>query len=117
VVTRCRSFRPHLHITPEARQALRRPFTPQMPAELLALRLVLPPLNALAFASLPRWARRMYGTPGIPLTDAATNVALRAAYESTGCRARCCTSRSWWPPAAVGAPAPGSVRTRPSGSG
>jgi len=76
-------IRPHLHITPEARQALRRSFTPQMPAELRALRLVLPPLNALAFASLPRWARRMYGCPGIPLTDAATNVALRAAYESS----------------------------------
>jgi uncharacterized protein (DUF2236 family) len=76
-------MRPGLHATPEARQALRRSFTPQLPAELMALRLVLPPLNTLAFASLPRWARRMYGSPGIPLTDAATNLALRAAYESS----------------------------------
>ena len=41
------------------------------------------PLNTLAFASLPRWARRLYGTPASALTDAATGLALRAAYEST----------------------------------
>jgi uncharacterized protein (DUF2236 family) len=76
-------IRPQLHATPEARRALRMSFTPQVPPELMALRLVVPPLNTLAFASLPRWARRLYGTPGSPLTDAATTVALRAAYEST----------------------------------
>jgi uncharacterized protein (DUF2236 family) len=75
--------RPGLRVTPEARQALLRSFTPQLPAELRGLHLVLPPLNALAFASLPRWARRLYGTPASPLTDAATSLALRAAYEST----------------------------------
>jgi uncharacterized protein (DUF2236 family) len=75
--------RPGLRATPEARLALRGSFTPQLPAELMALRLVLPPLNTLAFASLPRWARRLYGTPASALTDAATGLALRAAYEST----------------------------------
>lgn len=75
-------IRPELHATPEARQALRKSFTPQLPPEFLALRLVLPPLNTLAFASLPRWARRLYGTPASGLTDAATTVALRAAHES-----------------------------------
>jgi len=75
--------RPALRITPEARQALLRSFTPQLPAELRGLHLVLPPLNTLAFASLPRWARRLYGTPASPLTDAATGLALRAFYEST----------------------------------
>jgi uncharacterized protein (DUF2236 family) len=75
--------RPGLRATPEARQALRRSFTPQLPPSLAGLRLVLPPLNTLAFGSLPRWARRLYGTPASPLTDAATSVALRAAYEST----------------------------------
>jgi uncharacterized protein (DUF2236 family) len=75
--------RPALRITPEARQALLRSFTPQLPLELKALHLVLPPLNTLAFASLPRWARRMYGTPASPVTDAAATLALRAAYEST----------------------------------
>jgi hypothetical protein len=37
----------------------------------------------LAYASLPRWARRLYGTPAIGLTDAAVTLALRAAFEST----------------------------------
>ncbi len=77
------AVRPQLHVTPEARQALRRSFSPQIPAQLAALRLVLPPLNTLAFASLPRWARRLYGTPGSALTDAAATLALRAAHEST----------------------------------
>jgi uncharacterized protein (DUF2236 family) len=74
--------RPGLRVTPEARQALLRSFTPQLPAELRGLHLVLPPLNTLAFASLPRWARRLYGTPASALTDAAAGLALRAAYES-----------------------------------
>src|SRR5262249_51363247 len=47
------------------------------------LKLVVPPVNVLAYASLPRWARRMYGTPAIGLTDAAVTLALRAAFEST----------------------------------
>jgi uncharacterized protein (DUF2236 family) len=75
-------LRPRLHATPEARQALRRSFTPQLPLELTALRLVVPPLNTLGFASLPRWARRMYGSPASPVTDAAATMALRAAHES-----------------------------------
>jgi hypothetical protein len=37
----------------------------------------------LAYASLPRWARRLYGTPAISLTDAAVTLALRATFEST----------------------------------
>jgi uncharacterized protein (DUF2236 family) len=77
------SVRPRLHATPEARRALRLSFTPRVPAALLPLRLVVPPLNTLAFASLPRWARRLYGTPGSPLTDLAATAALRAAHEST----------------------------------
>jgi uncharacterized protein (DUF2236 family) len=75
--------RPVLRVTPEARTALLRSFTPQLPAQLRALHLVLPPLSTLALASLPRWARRLYGSPASPLTDAATTLALRAAYEST----------------------------------
>jgi uncharacterized protein (DUF2236 family) len=77
-----RRVRPELRATPEARQALRRSFTPQLPPQLIGLHLVLPTLNTLAFASLPRWARRLYGTPASPLTDAATTLALRAGYES-----------------------------------
>jgi uncharacterized protein (DUF2236 family) len=74
--------RPRLRATPEARRALRMTFTPRLPPGLMPLRLVVPPLNTLAFASLPRWARRLYGTPGSPLTDAAATAALLAARQS-----------------------------------
>ena len=46
----------------------------------------MPPLNTLAFASLPRWARRMYGTPGSPLTDLAATAALRDRHASPTAR-------------------------------
>jgi uncharacterized protein (DUF2236 family) len=77
------AMRPKLAACAEARHALRLSFTPKLPLGLLPLRLVVPPLNILAYASLPRWARRMYGTPAIGLTDAAVTLALRAAFEST----------------------------------
>ena len=77
------SVQPRLHATPQARRALRMSFTPRLPPSLLPLRLIVPPLNTLAFASLPRWARRLYGTPASPLTDAAATAALRTARQST----------------------------------
>jgi uncharacterized protein (DUF2236 family) len=76
-------MRPRLRVCAEARQALRVSFTPRVPPVFLPLRLIVPPLNVLAFASLPRWARRLYGVPAIGPTDAAVNMALRAAFEST----------------------------------
>jgi uncharacterized protein (DUF2236 family) len=76
-------MRPSLRLTPEARQAMRASFTLKMPPGLLPLRLVVPPLNLLGFATLPPWARRLYGTLGLPLTEPAVTLALRAAYEST----------------------------------
>jgi uncharacterized protein (DUF2236 family) len=77
------AMRPVLRACPEARRALRLSFVPRLPLPLLPLRLVVPPLNALAFASLPGWARQLYGVPAVPLTDGAVNAALRAAFEST----------------------------------
>jgi uncharacterized protein (DUF2236 family) len=74
--------RPGLYACAEARQALRRSFNPDVPAQLLPLKLMVPPLNTLAFATLPRWARRMYGLPGSPLTDLGATVALRMAHQS-----------------------------------
>ena len=74
--------RPGLYACAEAKQALRKSYNPDVPAQLLPLKLMLPPLNTLAFASLPRWARRMYGTPGSPLTDVGATVALRMAHQS-----------------------------------
>jgi uncharacterized protein (DUF2236 family) len=76
-------MRPRLRATAEARHALRLSFAPKLPPALKALQLVVPPVNVLAYASLPRWARRLYGTPAIGLTDAAVTLALRAAFEST----------------------------------
>src|SRR5258708_6531000 len=75
--------RPGLYACAEAKQALRKSYHPDVPAQLLPLKLMLPPLNTLAFASLPRWARRMYGTPGSPLTDAGATLARRMAHQPT----------------------------------
>ncbi len=76
-------MRPRIYACPEARQALRGSFTPKVPLAFLPLRVIAPPVNLLAFASLPPWARQMYGVPTLPLSDAAVTVALRAAYESS----------------------------------
>lgn len=76
-------MRPRLRASTEARHALRLSFAPRLPLQLKPLNLVVPPVNVLAYASLPRWARRMYGTPAIGLTDAAVTLALRAAFESS----------------------------------
>ncbi len=75
--------RPGLFACDEARLALRSSFNPPVPPQYAALRLIVPPLGALAFATLPRWARKLYGTPGSPLTDIAATAALRAIYQST----------------------------------
>jgi uncharacterized protein (DUF2236 family) len=78
-------MRPSLSACPEARQALRLSYRPPLPPSLLPLRAVVPPVNTLAFATLPRWARRMYGTPGSPATDLAATAALHATRRaSTG---------------------------------
>lgn len=77
------AMRPRLRATPEARGALLRSFNPRLPGPLLPVKLVLPGVTGLAFASLPRWARRMYGMPGSPLTDLGATAGLRALWEST----------------------------------
>lgn len=76
-------MRPRLRASAEARHALRLSFAPKLPLALKPLQLIVPPINVLAYASLPRWARRLYGTPAIGLTDAAVTLALRATFEST----------------------------------
>lgn len=70
--------RPQLRATPEARAALLRSLNPPVPTAYLPLKLAVPPLTTLGFASLPRWARRMYGLPATPLTDAAATAGLHA---------------------------------------
>jgi uncharacterized protein (DUF2236 family) len=61
----------------EAKKSLFMTFNPPVPPALLPLKLVAPPVNTLAFAALPRWARKLYGAPGSPVTDSVTTVALK----------------------------------------
>ena len=48
------------------------------------LKLGMRPVAALAFSTLPGWARRMYGRPGGPLSEAAAAAGLRAARLTFG---------------------------------
>jgi len=76
-------MRPALHVCAEARQAFLRSYLPDVPWPYTGLKLIIPPMNLLAFASLPRWARRKYGAPGSPVTDFSTTIALRALHQTT----------------------------------
>ena len=67
----------------EAKKSLLMSFNPPLPPPLVPLKLVVPALNTLAFAALPRWARKLYGAPGHPATDAATTATLKALYQAT----------------------------------
>ena len=71
-------IRPRLYACDEAKQALRLTFHPPVPDGSRGLKLGLPPVAVLAFSTLPRWARRMYGGPGGPLSEAAATAGLRA---------------------------------------
>jgi uncharacterized protein (DUF2236 family) len=77
-------IRPRLHACDEAKEALRLLFHPPVPEGNRALKVAMPPFNALAFATLPGWARRMYGRPCDPLTDMAATAGLRAARLAFG---------------------------------
>ena len=44
----------------------------------VSVKLTQPPTAALAFATMPRWARRMYSSPGLPTTDLSATLALQA---------------------------------------
>jgi len=73
--------RPELRVTAAARETARFLLLPPMPA-LVQLatpaRVVWTSAAGLAFASLPRWARRLYGLPGLPTTDLGASVTLRS---------------------------------------
>jgi uncharacterized protein (DUF2236 family) len=72
--------RPELTASPVSRRAALRLTLPPMPmrVELLTpARPVWTGIAALSFALLPRWARRMYGLPGLPTTDLAATLSLR----------------------------------------
>ena len=70
-------IRPELYLCAEGRVALTNLLTARTPAP-LAARLAVPSVAALAFATLPRWARRPLHLPGLPTTDLGATLALRA---------------------------------------
>ncbi len=76
-------MRPELRACAEARQALLKSYVPDVPWPFTGLKLIIPPLNTLAFATLPRWARRKYGAPGSPVTDLGATMALRTLHQAT----------------------------------
>jgi uncharacterized protein (DUF2236 family) len=71
------SKRPELKITDEARRGVANLFTPGTQAPTVS-KVAMPLAATLAVATLPRWARRMYGLPGLPTTDLGVTLALRA---------------------------------------
>lgn len=71
-------MRPHLRATPAARSGIRTLLVPPVPTPALPAVPVWSTLVWLAAATLPRWARRAYGLPGLPATDLATTAGLRA---------------------------------------
>jgi uncharacterized protein (DUF2236 family) len=69
-------MRPELGLTDEARRAVGNLFAPRGEAPTVT-KLAIPAVASLALTTLPRWARRMYGLPGVPTTDLGATVALR----------------------------------------
>jgi uncharacterized protein (DUF2236 family) len=71
--------RPDLAMTRDAAEALVFLAVPPMPwgLGLTPARLAYGGLATTAFALMPTWARRMYGLPGIPLTDVTASVSVR----------------------------------------
>jgi uncharacterized protein (DUF2236 family) len=75
-------MRPELELTDEAREAVGNLFRPRGEAP-TAVKLAIPAVAALSLATLPRWARRMYGLPALPTTDLGVTLALRALRTAT----------------------------------
>jgi uncharacterized protein (DUF2236 family) len=75
-------IRPELRLTDEARWGVGGLLTPQ-PSAPTGIAVALSSIAAVSFATLPRWARRLYGLPGLPTTDLGVTVALRAVRTAT----------------------------------
>jgi uncharacterized protein (DUF2236 family) len=79
-------MRPSLHACPEAMQALAPAPDQLLPGGSRLFKLILPRLSMLAFATLPSWARQLYGQPGRRHTDALATAGLRATRIALGAR-------------------------------
>ncbi|MEV0584794.1 oxygenase MpaB family protein [Nonomuraea sp. NPDC050310] len=71
------AYRPGLRLVPEAEHPLRLALSAPLPLRLTPLRPLLPAVTVLAFATLPRWARRRYGLPATPVGDLWASATLR----------------------------------------
>ncbi|WP_049571235.1 oxygenase MpaB family protein [Nonomuraea sp. SBT364] len=76
--------RPGLRFVSEAAHPLGLSFRTPLPRPLAALRPALPAVTVLAFATLPRWARRLYGLPATPVGDLWATATLRALHTGIG---------------------------------
>ncbi|HVF19113.1 MAG TPA: oxygenase MpaB family protein [Mycobacteriales bacterium] len=71
-------IRPALRLTAPARAALWFVHVPPMPVRAWPTRPAWAGIAGLSFALQPRWARRMYGAPGLQLIDVGASAAVRA---------------------------------------
>jgi uncharacterized protein (DUF2236 family) len=74
------AMRPQLQVQALAREAAAFVLHPPMPRKIALLTPARPAwygLGGLAFALLPRWARRLYRLPGLPTTDLGATLAVR----------------------------------------
>lgn len=79
------AVRPDLHVTAVARRNVLRGFAPPMPrwvAFATPARPAWATLVGVSAAMLPRWARRLYGLPALPVTDVAATASGRALRRS-----------------------------------
>ncbi|MFF3664731.1 oxygenase MpaB family protein [Microtetraspora malaysiensis] len=76
--------RPDLYFVPEASHPLLLALNAPLPLRLAPLRAALPMIMTLAFASLPRWARRLYGLPATPIGDLWASATLRTLHRGLG---------------------------------
>jgi uncharacterized protein (DUF2236 family) len=71
-------MRPELRVTAEARRAMRFVILPPMPRVAWVAKPAWAGLATAAVGLLPRWARQLYGLPGLPTTDLAAAATARA---------------------------------------
>jgi uncharacterized protein (DUF2236 family) len=76
-------MRGQIYACREAKEGLLRLFNPAVPRQWLPLKLAAPGIATLVVATLPRWARRMYGLPATPLEDLWATAWLKALYRGT----------------------------------